>query len=158
MIFVTVGISFPFDRLIKEVDRISNKIPYDIFAQIGYADYIPKNFSFKQILSEDEFQNYIDKAKIVITHGGFGCIFNILKKNKPIIAVPKTFECDETANDQTELVRLLESHGRLIGVYDILKLEKIILEFNFVPKRFEYNLSISEDIDNQIKRWFFDKC
>ena len=158
MIFVTVGVSQPFDRLIKEIDKRYRNIPLKIFCQIGRTHYEPLNVPFKRFLSPAEFENYIEKAGIVITHGGFGSIFNALEKNKPVISVPKTFELDETDNDQTDLVKLLEKRKRLIGVYNIRHLEKTILEFDFIPKEYEPNLSISRDIDRNIKEWFANKC
>ncbi|MBN2372459.1 beta(1,3)galactosyltransferase EpsH [bacterium] len=154
MIFVTVGVSQPFDRLIKEVDRISKNIPDNMFAQIGRSYYEPGNIPYKRFLSQKEVDDYIEKSRIVITHGGFGSIFGVLSKGKPLISVPKVFELDKTDNDQTDLVRLLEFEGRLVGVYDIKMLEKAILEFNLAPKRFNYNTKISEDIDRQIREWF----
>lgn len=154
MIFVTVGISQPFDRLIKEIDRISYDIPHDIFAQIGRTYYEPKNIPFIRFISQDDLDSNIEKSKIVITHGGFGSVFSVLSKNKPLISVPKTFELDETDNNQTDLVRHLESKGRLVGVYNIKKLLKAILDFNLAPEKFEYNLRISKDIDKCIKQWF----
>ncbi len=154
MIFVTVGVSQPFDRLIKEIDRIADTIPDAIFAQIGRTHYMPKKIKFYRIMSEQELSLNIKEADLVITHGGFGSIFSVLSMDKPLIAVPKTFELDKTDNDQTDLVKHLEAKGRLIGVYDITDLRKKILEFDLKPSGFQVNLDISDDIKRQINRWF----
>lgn len=153
MIFVTVGISQPFDRLIKEIDRISGLIPHSIYAQIGRTYYEPINIPFDRFLSEKGFSNYIKKADIVIAHGGFGSIYSALSQNKPLISVPKNYEFDETDNDQTDLVKFLEAKGKLKGVYDIVNLERTISNFSLTPENFCDNIKISQDIDGHIKKW-----
>ena len=51
-IFITLGSQkFQFNRLLKAVDELCEKGTIDaedVFAQIGYSDYIPKNFSYLQ--------------------------------------------------------------------------------------------------------------
>ena len=73
-IFITLGSQkFQFNRLLKAVDELCEKGTVDaedVFAQIGYSDYLPKNFSYKKFLDRDEFSNEMEKANIVITHGG----------------------------------------------------------------------------------------
>lgn len=50
-IFITLGSQkFQFNRLLKAVDELCEKGTVDaedVFAQIGYSDYLPKNFSYK---------------------------------------------------------------------------------------------------------------
>lgn len=48
MIFITLGSQkFQFDRLLKEVDKLVGEqfINQEVFAQIGYSKYKPKNFA-----------------------------------------------------------------------------------------------------------------
>ena len=91
-IFITLGSQkFQFNRLLKAVDELCEKGTInaeDVFAQIGYSDYLPKNFSYKKFLDRDEFSNEMEKANIVITHGGTGAIIGAVKKGKKVIAVP----------------------------------------------------------------------
>lgn len=53
-IFITLGSQkFQFNRLLKAVDELCEKGTVDaedVFAQIGYSDYLPKNFSYKKFL------------------------------------------------------------------------------------------------------------
>lgn len=55
-IFITLGSQkFQFNRLLKAVDELCEKGTVDaedVFAQIGYSDYLPKNFSYKKFLDE----------------------------------------------------------------------------------------------------------
>ena len=98
MIFVTVGSQkFQFNRLLKAVDAL--KLEEEVFAQIGYSDYKPVNFSYKEFLDRDEFAEIMGKADIVITHGGTGAIIGAVKKGKKVIAVPRQAKYGEHVDD-----------------------------------------------------------
>lgn len=60
MIFVTLGSQkFQFNRMLVEIDRLidEGKIIDEVFAQIGASDYKPKNFEYKDFLTQDEFKD-----------------------------------------------------------------------------------------------------
>lgn len=108
-IFITLGSQkFQFNRLLKAVDKLCEKgtiVAEDVFAQIGYSDYLPKNFSYKKFLDRDEFSTIMSKADIVITHGGTGAIIGAVKKGKKVIAVPRRAKYGEHVDDhQLQLV------------------------------------------------------
>ena len=108
MIFITLGSQkFQFNRLLKAVDEqvAKGKITDQIFAQIGASDYKPQNFKFKDFLDRDEFASEMDKADIVITHGGTGAIIGAVKKGKKVIAVPRLKNYGEHVDDhQLQLI------------------------------------------------------
>ncbi len=52
------------------------------FAQIGVSDYKPKNYKYKEFITQEEFNDYLNKADIIITHAGTGVIVNAIKKKK----------------------------------------------------------------------------
>lgn len=122
MIFITVGSrSFQFDRLIENIDIAvgQNKINDNLFAQIGTSNYKPKNFSYTDFLDKDDFDNYIEKCDIVITHGGTGVIINSVKKRKKVIAVPRLAKYNEVVDDhQIQLVREFDKLGMVTACYD----------------------------------------
>ena len=65
MIFVTLGSQkFQFNRLLKAIDGL--EVEEEIFAQIGYSDYIPVNYSYKTFLDRNEFNEitYLEKIGI----------------------------------------------------------------------------------------------
>lgn len=98
MIFVTLGSQkFQFNRLLKALDEL--KIDEEIYAQIGYSDYKPKNFKYKEFLDREEFSKFIDMSDIVITHGGTGAIVGALKKEKKVIAIPRLAKYGEHVDD-----------------------------------------------------------
>ena len=104
MIFVTLGSQkFQFNRLLKAVDELQTD--EEIFAQIGYSDYKPQNYKYKDFLDREEFAAWEEKADIVITHGGTGAIIGAVKKGKKVIAVPRLAEYGEHVDDhQIQLI------------------------------------------------------
>ena len=104
MIFITLGSQkFQFNRLLEAVDEL--KTGEEIFAQIGYSDYKPKNYKYKEFLDRDEFSSVMDKSDIVITHGGTGAIIGAVKKGKKVIAIPRLAKYGEHVDDhQIQLI------------------------------------------------------
>ena len=79
MIFITLGSQkFQFNRLLQSVDELIDKgvIKEEVFAQIGYSDYTPINYEYKDFLDRDEFSKQVEKCEILITHGGTGAIIS----------------------------------------------------------------------------------
>lgn len=67
MIFITLGSQkFQFNRLLKAVDDLVQRkiIKEDVFAQIGYSDYQPQNYSYKKFLDRDEFARMEENLKL----------------------------------------------------------------------------------------------
>lgn len=152
MILVCVGASRPFDRLIREVDKIAKETHYQFVAQIGYTKYEPEHVEYFRFKPHGEIVNLIKKSELVITHGGFGTIYDCLSLGKSVIAVPKTFELDQTDNDQSEIVKFLESKGKLTGVYEISKLRDVLKTMNFSSSVMRFNQNITKAIREFIKK------
>ena len=118
-IFITLGSQkFQFNRLLKAVDELCKKGTIDaddVFAQIGYSDYLPQKYSYKKFLDRDEFSNEMGKADIVITHGGTGAIIGAVKKGKKVIAVPRLAKYGE------RIAKLKHADAeRLFGMIDLM--------------------------------------
>lgn len=108
MIFVTLGSQkFQFNRLLKAIDEqiADGRITDEVFAQTGASDYKPENYALKDFLDRDEFEKWMDRSEIVITHGGTGAIIGAVKKRKKVIAVPRLEKYGEHVDDhQLQLV------------------------------------------------------
>lgn len=150
-IFVTLGSQqFQFNRLLKLVDGIDvNK--YDVFAQIGYSDYKPRNFQYVDFLDRDSFAENINKADLIITHAGTGAIITALKNKKKVIAVARLKKYGEHVdNHQVELIDVFVKKNYITGLIEVDNLN-IILE-DVIKK--EFNLFESNTdffIENLIK-------
>lgn len=130
MIFVTVGNSnIGFERLIKAMDSLAPKLPYEVVMQIGSSSYIPKNTKWFKYCDYETMLEYFKNAKVIITHAGAGTILDILMLGKKPIVVPRLKKFGEHIDDhQLEIVRALEERRLAIPVYDIQKLGGAILD------------------------------
>lgn len=109
MIFITVGThEQPFDRLLKYMDRFidENDIAEEIICQSGYSTYMPRNFKVTSFLKHTEILNYIDEARLVITHGGPSSFIPVLAKGKEPVVVPrKAMYSEHVNNHQVDFCR-----------------------------------------------------
>lgn len=126
-IFITLGSQkFQFNRLLKAVDELCEKEIVDaagVFAQIGYSDYLPRKYSYKNFLDRDEFSKEMGKADIVITHGGTGAIIGAVKKGKKVIAVPRLVKYGEHVDDhQLQLIKQFDELNLICPCRDTNKL------------------------------------
>ena len=129
MIFITLGSQkFQFNRLLEEVDKLIEQgiITEEVFAQIGYSDYKPKNYKYNKFLDRDEFAEIIKKCDKVITHGGTGAIINAVKNNKKVIAIPRLAKYGEHVDDhQLQIVKKFKEMGVISICNDTKYLKKI---------------------------------
>ena len=149
MIFVTVGTHEQgMDRLFIELDRLieERSINDEVFAQIGYTKYRPKNFKYKEMIGYDEMDNLVKRSNIIITHGGPGSIFHPLQYGKIPIVVPRNPKFDEHVDDhQILFTKRLEENKRVIGVYDIKELGECIRMYDELAKGCSTNESNCEN-------------
>lgn len=102
LIFVCVGSrNYPFNRLFVKLDELCEVgiIKEEIFAQIGTSTYQPKHFEYRDFLSQEEFQEKVNAADIVISHGASGSIMKALNAGKKVIAVTRLEKYGEHIND-----------------------------------------------------------
>ena len=153
MIFVTVGTHEQgLDRLLIELDRLieTGGIKQEVFAQIGYSKYIPKNYEYKEMLGYDLMDEYVKRSDIVITHGGPGSIFHPLQYGKIPIVVPRNPEFNEHVdNHQILFTKRLENSQKIIATYNI---DELAIKVNNYKK-----LILGCKIDNCEKHNFIMK-
>ena len=131
MIFVTVGThEQPFNRLIKEVDRLKKEgiITDEVFIQTGFSTYKPQYCDWKNIISYPEMEDYMSRADIIITHGGPATFMGAIAKGKKPIVVPRQEKFGEHVNDhQLEFAgQVSERLETIFMVTDINMLETLI--------------------------------
>ena len=102
MIFVTVGThEQPFNRLIQEVDHLveTGVIKEEVFIQTGYSTYEPKFCQWYRLISFDQMSEFMQKADIIITHGGPATFMSAIANGKKPIVVPRQEKFGEHVND-----------------------------------------------------------
>lgn len=158
MIFVCLGSrEYQFNRLLKKIDDliVEGIINEDVFAQIGQSNYIPVKYQYKQFLNPDEFQSYINKARIVISHGGTGALINSLKKGKKVIAVPRLSKFKEHTDDhQLQIIDVLVQNDYIVSdnTENLDKLKYYLLNDSMIPvKMYISSGNILKTIESYIK-------
>lgn len=139
MIFVTVGThEQPFNRLIKKVDELvaEGTINEPVVMQIGFSTYIPKHCEWHKMLSYDEMKQYIDEARIVITHGGPASFIEVLQAGKIPVVVPRLAEFSEHVNDhQEEFAQVVNKrYGNIIVIEDVSELGRTLLDYETITR------------------------
>lgn len=142
IIFVSVGTDpQPFDRLLKEVDRLAEKgiLGKRVFCQTGYSNYKPLHAQSKAFLDSLSFEKKIREADLVILHGGAGAIGTALQHHKTCIVMPRLFRFGEHANDhQLELVNHLGKNGFVLVAQNEKELEGCVKKAaDWKPRGFE---------------------
>lgn len=154
MIFVTVGThTQSFNRLLEEVDRlIENKeIKEKVIMQVGHSTYKPKNGEWFRFTTFSNLKKIQKTARIIITHGGAGCIIDALSNKKPVIAVPRLKKFNEHVNDhQLDLIKALAEYKRIYPVYDIRELGVAIKEIEKIKQLKSTKESLCKEIERTL--------
>lgn len=150
MIFVTLGTQDKsFVRLLKAIDKEIEKgnIKDKVIVQAGLTKYESSNMEILDLVSEEKFDELIDKCDLLITHGGAGSILAGIKRNKKIIAAARLSKYKEHTNDhQRQIIKEFSQKGYILELRDFNQLGKLIEKSkSFKPKKFVSNT------DNMIK-------
>lgn len=155
MILVTLGTQDKtFVRLLDEIDKLINKgiIQDKVIVQAGFTKYSSDNMEIFDLISQDEFNNLMSKADLVITHGGVGNIISALEKNKKVIAVPRLAKYKEHINDhQTQIIAKFNALGYIIGLQDVDELDMALKKVKkFKPQKFVHDNSKMLNLVSQL--------
>lgn len=159
MIFVCLGTQiFQMNRLLMEIDRLieTGDVQESVFAQIGKSDYKPKHYEYKEYLTPDEYQEKVNGADIIITHGGTGAIVKSLKAGKQTIAVPRLLKYKEHENDhQLEIINFFYDSGYVLKAVEMDELLPAYKQMKEHPltKKYKGDGHVIELISD-----FIDKC
>ena len=149
-IFLTVGSQqFQFNRLLEAVDSVDNT-KYEIFAQIGYSTYKPKNYEFIDFIDRETFSNKMSEADLVITHAGTGAIISALKMGKKVLACARLKKYGEHVDDhQCELLKVFVEKNYINELKEFSKIENAIE--NTLNTTFVIFVSNTENFCDNIK-------
>ena len=147
MIFVTIGTQDkPFTRLLEAIDKAIERkeITDKVIVQCGFTKYTSDHMEILEYIPFDKFGEYIDKADVIITHGGVGSIISAVKKKKKVVAVARLAKYGEHTNDhQLQIVEKMSKDGYIIDGND---LDNIVQAISDAKK-----LQVKEYISNTTK-------
>ena len=158
MIFVTLGTQDKgFPRLLEAIDKEIEKgnIKENVVVQAGLTKYESPNMEIFDLIPADKFEDYVEKADLVITHGGVGSIITAIEQGKKVIAVPRLKKYKEHVNDhQFDIIKSFNDAGYIIGIQDVSELPEALKNVrNMVPRKYVTNTGkilqlVSDFIDN----------
>ena len=135
MIFVTVGKhEQQFNRLVQMIDELKRDgvIQEEVLIQTGYSTYEPKYCEWQQWVPYPKMIENVDKARVIITHGGPSSFIMPLQVGKTPIVVPRKADFEEHVNDhQVKFCRAVaERYGSIIVVEDVDKLADVLESYD----------------------------
>ena len=144
MILVLLGTqNNSFYRLLEEVQKnIDNgNIKEKVIVQKGYTKFESKDMEMYKELPVEKINELIEKADIVITHGGVGSIISSITKGKKVIAVPRLKKYKEHVNDhQLDIINSFNDNGYIIGIQNVEQLGDALNKIKtFEPKKYIQN-------------------
>lgn len=139
MLFVTVGQTLPFDRLVRMVDDAMGSGllgGHEVFAQIGDAEYTPRHLIYERFLDPIACEERFASASAVIGHAGVGTVMKALHNDKVLIAVPRRPNLGECVdNHQVKTARVFSRLRHILAADDIEELGEAVRSLQtFVPK------------------------
>lgn len=146
MILVLLGTqNNSFHRLLQEIERNIEKgnIKEEVIVQAGYTKYEPstkkKNMKIFDTIPKKELEKLIEKANLVISHGGVGSMVTANQKGKKVIAVPRYKKYHEHVNDhQIETIKIFEGKGYVMLSENVEDLEQALHKVtDFEPVRYK---------------------
>jgi UDP-N-acetylglucosamine--N-acetylmuramyl-(pentapeptide) pyrophosphoryl-undecaprenol N-acetylglucosamine transferase len=114
LVFVTVGATLPFDRMVRAVSilKARGEIPEDVVIQTGIGGYAPKGIETFETLPFDRMLSYMREADIVVCHGGTGSLITALREGCRTVVMPRQFKHgDHYDNHQDEITRAFSGRG-----------------------------------------------
>ena len=165
MIFVTVGThEQQFNRLIQKVDELKRDgvIEEKVLIQTGYSTYEPKYCEWSQWIPYPKMIENVNKARIVITHGGPSSFIMSLQAGKIPIVVPRQAKFEEHVNDhQVKFCNAVaERYGSIFVIENIEKLSETIIGYDDLVnvmsgKQESNNARFNEELNKIVDEMFF---
>ena len=117
LLFATVGVTLPFDRMIEMVANLKarGEISEDVVFQTGIGGLTPAGAESYETLPLDRITSFLQEADIVVCHGGTGSVITALREGCRTIVVPRIFEKGEHYdNHQSEITNAFAARGLVI--------------------------------------------
>ncbi len=137
-VFVTVGTTHPFDRMIKAVETLKNdgRLTAPVTAQIGNSSYAPSAITCFKSCNFETMQQYLCAADIAVCHGGTGSLIVALQSGAAVVAMAREAKFNEHYDDhQVEIVRAFAERGLIEVAHDADSLASSIERIKVAQRR-----------------------
>ncbi|WP_397417117.1 beta-1,4-glucuronosyltransferase WelK [Phenylobacterium sp.] len=114
LLFATVGATLPFDRLANSVGKLKAEgvIAEDVLLQTGVGGARPDGVEVRETIDFSEVQSLLERASIVVCHGGTGSLITALRQGCHVIAMPRLAALGEHYDDhQSEITEAFAARG-----------------------------------------------
>lgn len=135
MIFLTVGTQDKqFLRLLKIVDNAIKKgvVKDEVIAQIGHTKFESNNIKTYKFMSDKRLNEFIEKADLIVTHGGVGLLTTALMKKKKVFAIARTKQYKEHINDHQ--MQIVDKFYKLKYIKKIETYDDFVREYKNLNK------------------------
>ena len=155
MIFVSVGMQMPFDRMCKAVDEWAGTSGRkDVFMQIGETDWKPVHCEYENMISPPKFREKIEEASVLVMHAGIGSIVTGIECGIPMILMPRFARLRETRNEhQTATLKRMEHLQGLTAAWDEHEMIRCLEQFDFTMKPKPMSPDASPELMRKIRQF-----
>ena len=141
MILVLLGtFSIPFPRPLVEIEKLckEGKLTEEVIVQSGHTRYESPYLKIIPFMDITTLNLLYDKANIIITHAGTGSMLNGIKRNKPVIAIPRLKKNKEHIDDhQLEILEVFSKMQYVLPWNESDSLYSILQKANnFTPRKY----------------------
>ena len=129
LLFATVGVTLPFDRMIDMVAKLKEDgdISEEVVFQTGIGGLMPHGTQSYETLPFDRVTSYLREADIVVCHGGTGSVITALREGCRTIVVPRMAERGEHYDDhQAEITKAFAARGLVIPANSVEELSSAL--------------------------------
>ena len=103
MIFATIGTQLPFNRLLSGLNSwAARNASVPVFAQVGSTSHCFRYLNTVSAMSQSEFRQNFQTARLVVAHAGMGTILSALELGKPLVIMPRRTQFGEHRNDHQQ--------------------------------------------------------
>jgi UDP-N-acetylglucosamine transferase subunit ALG13 len=125
VIFVSIGTSEPFDRLLSAVDGLGEG--EELVVQYGTSTVRPVGATCVAFLDFEETLALMRRARVVITHAGVGSVLTALQAGRRPLLVPRLGRLGEAIDDhQLVFARRVAENGLGVVLEDLERLREAV--------------------------------
>ena len=164
MILVLLGTqNNSFHRLIEEIEKNveDGNIKEEVIIQAGHtkSELRTQNEQIKlfETINPKQLDSLIERASLIISHGGVGSMVTANQKGKKVIAVPRYKKYNEHVNDhQLQTIEMFARKGYVMPVKNVQDLGQALKDVKyFEPTKYDKNnaSNIINIIEKFIEKW-----